>query len=314
MAEEHIEQELVSLSDFLDSVSEADTPYDTWGGRRSHLRQKLGIPVTIQRIGKGGELESPRTEWLQDLSSSGIGLISKYPYEPREIVQVTMCVNGVTWSDRMSVVHRTQSLAGYRFGLTLLDPPKTDDRARKLGSRIGSELATIETSRLMRMKDEITRAVRAYSLARRSLGLLGTSVRRQVTTAIETIANFATAAIDPQQADERRGEPRVPSKCCVSIVVHSVPRWRLIPARVVDISRSGVRVTIPLELDRDMIETELAGPTTFCKGMAVIVGLGSDPDVVWVPAEVVRWTKPDHQTQDICIEFVTPASLRAFGC
>jgi hypothetical protein len=306
------------LSDLLHQIeSEKDMPTDTWLGKRSHPRRILGVPVRVQVISDEG-LGPPSTHWLLNISEAGMCLTSHCAFEEGLALWVEFQVNGQSWGGRMRVVHRTPLAGTYRLGLVLEEPSDevsaTSSGLRRTGRPGHHEVAREkrrkqqETLWLDTVRTEIRKASQAHRLARRTWGLLGVSVKQQIRKAVEQLAEGPALP----EANLQRKTPRLPAGGDARIVFQIGGRWRQLPARLLDVSRGGVRVVVPAEVDSEAAEWELLGRIDLCPGMTLVVGLEVDSETLWIPAEVVRCEQPRGDVRDLGLQFNTPKSLRAF--
>jgi hypothetical protein len=213
----------------------------------------------------------------------------------------------------MTVIHSTGTISGFKIGLTLKDQPQPSINSSLVEATESVHGLPDPTKRLRKTyreqtwldkaKDDIRRATKAYYLARRTWGLLGVSVQKQVQKVVNELPGEPTPAVQ----DERRKSQRRNTNASAYLVVHSTARWRQFPARVVDVSHFGLKAEVVLGQD-DAVEREFS----FCKGMVVVIGLGADPDTLWVPAEIVRSQELKGGVVQLGIQFNTPKSVEAF--
>lgn len=265
---------------------------------------RLVIPVTIRSVDGVAPADRDRPS-LQSASETGLVLSSRAPFGIGQILAIELCVNNTVWQDKLRVCRCESSGAGYHITLespaTPASTPRRDDGndpTRKF-QRLVRERAW-----LAQAKEDIKKATGAYLLARRSLGLLGGSVRKQISKAVAAMPGAPSAG----NSDERRRHERRHTGGDTYIVLHSVKQWRLIAAQIVDVSEGGLRMAVPSRGD-----AASEGGEELANGTAVVVGLGAEPSTLWVPAEVVR-VEPDRGgVRHIGLQFITPKSLEALG-
>ncbi len=318
-------QPVERLVEVIDSVaSEQELPTDVWTGKRGYPRRTLIVPITIRIIEQDGSLGPATTQWLQNISESGISITSHHKFDEDQILHVEICVNGTMWGGEMRVVHCTGTVSGYKFGLELKDPlpaqstPSPTPWPVELERRKQPRILPDPTHRFRRAqrthtwleqaKAEIRKATRAYNLARRTWGLLGVSIQKQIKKVIEQFPGQLAPAV----ANERRKLQRHRTNVDAHLVVHSSAQWRQFPARIVDISEGGLKVEVNFQSSEDPAEWELHGEFSFYVGMAIVVGLGAEPNTLWVPAEVVRCGQSDGELQHLGVKFNTEKALEAF--
>lgn len=273
-------------------------------------QRSLLIPVSVRFWDCPGPGDS-YAHWLDDVSESGIGISSDYPFLEGQVVAVELCVNNTIWQDCMRIVHAGRTANGYRFDLESEDPANVTtgssahprelpDPTRQLQQKAR------ERAWLAQAKEDIRKATRAYLLARKSWGLLGTSVKKQIAKAIQTMPGTARPTIE---GCRRRHERRAVSGDTY-LVVHGVHQWKIVAAHVVDVSIGGLRMAVPMRVEENRSNGE---GFHFEVGTPVVVGLGSEPNTLWVPAEIVRVEEPSGGLRYLGLQFITPRSLEAFS-
>jgi hypothetical protein len=275
-------------------------------------QRSLLIPVSVRFWDSPGPGDS-YAHWLDDVSESGIGISSDYPFLEGQVLAVELCVNNTIWQDCMRIVHAGRTANGYRFDLESVDDPSGMALSNPATTR-GLPDPTRQLQRkarerawLAQAKEDIRKATRAYLLARRSWGLLGTSVKKQIASAIQTMPGTVKPTID---GCRRRHERRTVSGDTY-LVIHGVHQWKIVAAHVVDVSTGGLRMAVPVTVE----ENRPNGGTGFQfeVGTPVVVGLGSEPNTLWVPAEIVRVEDPCGGLRHLGLQFITPKSLEAFS-
>jgi hypothetical protein len=316
---EPIASKLETLHSFVDAAELAGPPpLDRWNGKRSGPRRTLVVPVWVRTLPES-VADPGRMCRLRDVTDWGVGLRSQVPYQLRQNVWIELRVNNATWSGAMQVVHCTQTIGGYTVGLVMAgftDPKDRCDADSKAAPRpdaTGDPTSQLrETLRerewLVQAKAEIREAIRAYHLARRSWGLLGTSIRREIRRVVSNLPG----TVDTEK-DTRRAHPRTQGAMDVQIVFCSHETWRRIPARLADASEGGVGLVLPYELIRDPAERERTGGFKAHAGMTIILGLGSEPNTLWVPAEIIHCQQPVGDLIRVGAQFLTSRSLAIFG-
>jgi hypothetical protein len=289
--------DLMSGVGCLERLDEDATVAEQRGGRR----RNLSIPVWI-RIITGADLGPAQARQLTDISPNGLGFLSKVPIETGRYLVVELCINNVTWNGAMLVTHCTELAGGYKIGLVV-----EDSAAPSAPTKEGRRPHT--TNNLAKLQEEIPKAMRAYRQARLSWGLLGTPLRNNVA---RVIANLPPVN-DGYKGKCQRRHRRRKLKGDVHLVVPTYYGGKWLRAQVMDISEGGAGLCLPLTLATDHIERELAGEFKICAHMAVIVGIGSEPNTVWLPAEITHCSKPKGAAMRIGVQFNTPDAQKAFG-
>jgi len=272
--------------------------------RRRAPRRKLHVPVWV-RVVIGNHLSPAQARQLVDISASGLGIVSKVSYELGQVMMIELCVNNITWSGLMKVVHCSETAGGYKVGLTTITAHVGDARhPEQLVGRRPSDATTLK-----QLQEEIPKAMRAYRQARASWGLLGTPVQKNI---MRVIANLEPIE-ENRPKDTERKHRRLQMKGDVHLVVPTYYGGKWLRAQIQDISEGGAGLLLPFNLTPDDIERELAGHFRIAPGVPVIVGIGTSPNTVWLPAEITRCEKPENGTTRIGVAFNTPASREAFG-
>lgn len=273
--------------------------------RRRAPRRKLSIPVWI-RMMAGTTLSPAQARQLLDISATGLGITSKARYRVGQTMMVELCINNTSWSGPMKVVHCSEHAGGYKIGLTVMKGlPKgvaeaaIDNTGRKPSS----------TANLRQLQEEIPKAMRAYRQARVSWGVLGTPIKKNIARIIAQL----DPVTDDFQGPSQRKHCRMEIEGDVHLVVPTYYGGKWLRARILDISEGGAGLSIPFNLTADDIERELSGELRIATKVPVIVGIGNEPHIIWLPAEITRCGKPEDGAIRIGVAFNTPAAQAAFG-
>jgi len=310
MPSEAVRQAAGSLQDLIGGFPDmAKFERDAWLGKRGSPRYKLSVPVWIRPLTEAGPGPAHPYE-LRDISDTGIGLTSELRFEPQQRLQVDLCVNNIGWSSRMVVAHCTEAISGYNVGLELSEapPPKTAPPVVEEPLERPRRLQNLE-----QVKEEICKAMRAYHLARVSWGLLGTPVKKRVLRVIEELLPASAELSGEKDEGGWRKHRRLGMEGDVHLVIPLHYGWKWLRARINDVSQDGAGLSIPFDLIDNSVERELAGEFKICPEMTVIVGLGAEPDTIWVPAEVVHGSGPKDGAVHIGVQFNTAGAQKAFG-
>ena len=273
-------------------------------GQRSSSRFMVFLPVYVRTPSESGIGEAHGYQ-LIDISPSGLGFTSDHPFEPGYSVLVELCANNTHWNGRMQVVHCTETVSGYQVGCKVVDSPPSqnslpsddDYPARQRGS-----------TSLQDLRDEVYRAMRAYCLARRTWGLLGASVKKNVRKVIAGLPPLPTEA----PRDCRRKHQRLRMEGDVHLVLGLDSGWRRMRPRIVDASRDGVGLLFPLDRVDDQVEQELVGEFKIRAGIPALVGFGAGPNTLWVPVRIVNCVVNNDCMLRVGAEFNAEAALDAF--
>jgi len=287
---------------------------DTWKGKRISPRRILPAPVWLRRLGQAASDPGMRC-FLWDISADGVSLRSLAAWQPGEYAWVDLAFRGTLWSGEMRVVHCTRMVSGYRVGLeaTQREGPAVDPCAGVFDG-IGAEAASDPTRPLRaslheraweKAQHEVREALRSYRRARRSWGLLGKDVNREIDRMLRGLPGEAMDAGE----DTRRKWPRVRTRDDIRVFAAD---WRRLRACMLDVSQGGAGLTFPRELVEDPIERALRGEYRLRPGMAVMLGLGAGPETLWVPATFVYCRPLGDETIRAGVAFVTSRPLEAF--
>jgi len=286
------------------SVTTAEAAVATVERRRSP-RRKLSIPVWI-RIVSGASLSPAQARQLMDISPIGLGITSKARYRQGQQVSVELCINNTTWSGLMKVVHCTEMAGAYKVGLTVNNEasdvggePGEDNRGRRPSS----------AANLAQLQEQIPKAMRAYRQARVSWGLLGTPIKNN----IKRIVSGLSPVKDSYKGPTHRKHRRMHVAGDVHLVVPTYYGGKWLRAQILDISEGGAGLSVPFSLASDDVERELAGNFRIAPKVPVIVGIGSEPHTIWLPAEITHCSRPDEGAIRVGVEFNTLAAQAAFG-
>ncbi|MGB9624601.1 MAG: PilZ domain-containing protein [Phycisphaerae bacterium] len=287
---------------------------DTWNGKRISPRRILLAPVWLRRPGQADSEAGTRC-FLWDISADGVSIRSLAAWKPGERVWVDLAFRGTLWSGAMRVVHCTRMVSGYRVGLevTRREGPAMAPCAG-IFEGIGADAASDPTQPLRaslhdraweKARDEVREALRSYRRARRSWGLLGKDVNREIARVLRGLPGEAMNAGE----NKRRRWPRVRTSGNIRVFAAD---WRRLCAGILDVSQGGAGLTFPYELVEDPVERALRGEYRLRPGMAVMVGLGAGPETLWVPATLVYCRPPAGETIRAGVAFVTSQPLEAF--
>ena len=89
--------------------------------------------------------------------------------------------------------------------------------------------------------------------------------------------------------------------------------WRQTPVRIVDVSQEGIGLLLPTALVDDPVERQMVGEVQVHVGMILIIGLGSEPQRLWIPGEVMNCSPMKDGRIRSGIQFATPASQEMFN-
>jgi hypothetical protein len=262
------------------------------------------IPFKMQILTDTGA-GPPFTATLRDISETGLGLTSQISLSTGVAVSVEVCVNNLTWKGRMKVVHCTATISGHKVGLELAErPPMQSPRTREEEAveRLRDEIA------LERTKTQIVTAIRAYQLAHRTWGFLGTALKKRMRHVLTTLAPDIEAEAGPSG----RKEPRLAMTGDVHVVVPVCYGWKWMAASIVDVSESGVQVVFNRDGLTDPKERELTGEFDLKPGTPMIVGIGMQPDTLWVPARILHCEEAEQSMVRVGATFVKDHELMDF--
>ena len=271
---------------------------------RSSPRHRLAVPVWISEITADGAAGVCGYQ-LEDISGSGLGIVATRPFTPGRIVLANLTANNTMWNGRTRVVHCTERGTDYKIGLALIDTSILQSPFEEAETNEPSDKCTT----LDRLKDDIGKAMRAYRLARRTWGLLGVAVKEQIRGIIRELGPLPVDKDD----NPRPGTPRAAVDGDVHVIVPTNLGWKWLPAWIANISEGGAGLFIPFEFIYDEVENELAGEFRLESGMAILIGVGAEPGVLWLPAEIAHRAGSSVNVMRVGVAFNTPNAQEAFG-
>lgn len=302
----------VTLADLVASAgTECLELTDRWLGKRRDPRVALSIPVWVRFPAPDG-FGPPCRFTLRDVSRRGIGLYAHLAFPCDQTVHVDLNVNDLAWSGRMCVRHCTETIGGFKVGLELIGdvpepalpkPPPTNAPAAPPADPF-KRRATLQ-----QLKTEVRKAVRAYRLAQSSWGLLGIGVRQRIRRIVERQAK----SIPTGPKDCQRRQPRVALDTGTRVIVPMSHSWHEVPAQILDVSVDGVTLVMSSQIVTDPIERELTGDLDVRVGMTLLVGLGYEPDRLWIPGEVLHSQDAGPNRVRVGVQFVTPSAMKLIG-
>ncbi len=290
--------------DGVKSLTTTETALTT-AERRRAPRRKLSIPVWI-RIVSGANVSPAQARQLVDISPTGLGIMSKVRYRLGQQMSVDLCINNTTWSGLMKVVHCTETAGAYKVGLSV------NGDASDIATEAGEEnrgRRPSSAANLTQLQEQIPKAMRAYRQARVSWGLLGTPIKNN----IKRLINNLSPVKDNYKGPTQRKHRRMGVTGDVHLVVPTYYGGKWLRAQILDISEGGAGLSVPFSLSSDDVERELAGDFRIAPKVPVIVGIGSEPQTIWLPAEITHCSRPDEGAIRVGVEFNTPAAQAAFG-
>lgn len=282
MAIEETINNVDSLFEVMESLAE-DQREELRPGeyKRKVSRCRLAIPIRMRLVTEQGPGPAFNAE-LRDISENGLGVHFHMNLTADQLVDVELCINNIAWEGRMRIVHCTRTLNGYKIGLYNADPKMPPKQQRSADDALVRRLRNSVS--LQQMRSEIKTAMRAYSLAYKSYGLLGSNVKKKIRQVLGAMPTPTTQEMDGSP----RRTVRYEMQGDVHLVVPTSGHWRWIQARVVDVSEGGVGLRVDAESLNDPVEAQLSGEFKFSNNMFTIIGLGTAPNILWVPARLVH--------------------------
>jgi hypothetical protein len=273
----------------------------------------LSIPVQVSITADDGGVAT-HTHTMRDISGAGIGIYTYRPIPVDEVVAVSLALNGLVWSGPMRVQHCTETVGGFKVGLRSMGESEpsaeSESHFRPNDNARPAQRSIMEPAAMSEIRDEIRKTVRAYHLARSSWGLLGIGIRLQIRRTIRTLAGSCV----PEPAGSKRKRPRSPANTDTRVIFRAYHGWRQATAWIMDVSEDGVGLAMPYDLlDDDSVEQELVGDLHVRVGMSMIIGLGCEPQRLWIPGEVVYCSEPTDRQVCAGVQFATPGSLQIFS-
>lgn len=314
-----LDSQVENLRDLIDRSGLRDDLPDARSDQGTAPRKELKVPIWVRPAVAGPGAPGFCGHSMIDISDTGVGFLSRRSYEVGQHVFVEICVNGVTWTGEMSVAHCTEEVPAYRIGLRQLSRVPTAvtlfQETRRASDQPTDALDVLrknvrEQSSLSVLKTEVRKAMRAYQLARSTWGLLGTSVRKQIQRVISGLPESGETQSDDNL---NRQHARCSMAADARLVVELAHGWRQVPIRTLDVSEGGIGFLMPPDFSLDTVERELSGDVQLRKGTAVIIGLGAEPETLWVPAEVMHCQGGPRGLMRVGAQFATPGSLKVFG-
>ncbi len=301
---QQVQGPLQEVFDGVDSIAATQTVM-TAEEQRLSPRRNLSIPVWIRVV--GGAPGSPaQSRQLVNMSLSGLGISSKTRYRQGQQVSVDVCVNNTTWSGLMKVVHCTEEAGAYKVGLSANTEPASVE-ADAGEDNLGRNSSTVAD--LRPLQEQIPMAMRAYRQARVSWGLLGTPIKKNIRRIIRSLSPIE----DNYKGPSRRRHRRMYLTGDVHLLVPTYYEGKWLRPRILDIGEGGVGLSVPYTLSNDDIERELTGDFRIAPQVPVIVGIGNNPQTIWLPAQITYCSGPDEGAMRVGVEFNTRAPRAAFG-
>jgi len=292
-----------SLLDLVDTVRHLDEVIkDRWQGKRVLPRHALAVPIRVREITDAGT--GPAWDYLlRDVSESGIGFTSKFDFKPEQLLMVELYLNNASWRGRMRVRHSTQTIGGYKVGLTLEELPSHEESPPALAEEERTDGQDWPGPRklvtLNEAKAEIDKTTSAYRLARLTWGGLGRSARKEIR---DVVAGLPPAPFE-LTGECRRKDLRRLMEDDVQVLVQTNAGGKVVRAEIIDVSEGGVGLDLFLESLNGATEQSLAGPFKLSRDTRFIVGFGSRPNRVWLSARIVRSDEPRDGRVRIGIRF-----------
>jgi hypothetical protein len=275
-------------------------------GKRSTPRFPLVIPVSVRAIKEDGP--GPETTCrLWDISATGMCTTSYFRFEEGQRLLVELVIEDIGWCGEMRVMHCTQTISGYKIGLRLARPE--EKLAEDAIATSESRSARQDRDWLPQTREEVARSMKGYQRARQTWGLLGLSVRKLIRKAIHELPEV----VPEEETEGRRLYARFPADIDTHLILAAGYGWHRLAARIENISEGGMRLLLNEDVVQTGAEREMMGDCTVREGMPVMVGFGSEPDTVWVPAEIVRCEPPVEGMVRVGILFETPAAIEFFS-
>ena len=75
-----------------------------------------------------------------------------------------------------------------------------------------------------------------------------------------------------------------------------------------DVSQEGIGLLLPSGLVDDPVERQMVGELAAHVGMILIIGLGAEPQRLWIPGEVMNCSPAREGRVRAGVQFATPAS------
>jgi len=255
---------------------------------------------------------------IWDISGSGLCVVTSSKFDLGEETAVTFSVRDVVWTGLMEVVHCTQTLNGYKIGLRALEP----DEAPAPGTTIdvphsvqtvreitAFRRSSAEQEWIGMAKREIAQAMTSYRRARRTFGVFGVSINKRIRQMIDELPPPA----GERGAESQRKHRRLGTKIETFVVFSAYGDWRRLPAAFVDVSLGGLGLLVPHDLVTSQAEREMAGDWFVYSGMPIMVGMQTESETLWIPAEIVRVEEPSQDIVRAGVQFATPRAMEFFG-
>ncbi len=285
---------------------------DRWLGKRFDARTALSVPAWI-RLPADDEYGPTLQATIRDVSMSGLGLFANQAMRTDEVVLVRFSINDTCWSGPMRVRHCTETIGGYKIGLQAMEERsvRMEPKAQPAGTVNTGPFPAgdLRPASLARIKAEARKAAQAYHLARFSWGLLGSSIRHQIQRVINEMSTPSNYV--PPLGRRRKARNLVESG---TAIVFRMPHcWRQAPARIVDVSQEGIGLLLPNGLVDDPVERDMVGDLKPHVAMILIIGMGSGPQRLWIPGEVMNCSPAKDGRVRAGIQFATPTAQAMFN-
>jgi hypothetical protein len=218
-------------------------------------------------------------------------------------VVVELALNGMNWSGGMRVMHCTEMVTGYKIGLhvddvVLPDTGKAEEACKRRDL----------PQEVLAVKEQIAKSMRAYRLNESTWGLFGKSVRRKVAEVTKGLPEIEGTETEKCQ----RSQPRLQYDSGAYLLVPTYYGGKWLPAKVEDISKGGAGISMSPEIFKADIQRELMGDFRLDVSLPVLLGLGEEPDILWIPAEVAYSNRFSNGRVRAGLAFNTPKARKAF--
>lgn len=288
------------------------------GGQRIQLRDRLFLNVSVRE--QTDEGFGPAREYaLRDLSADGMSISSPHPMAVGRTLEVEGNINHCTWKGRLEVVHCTPLDDEYKVGMKLIEPLKATPPFREKRNTFFPDVARIGQSSvepaaescLEQVEIDLNRVRNAFLVAENTWEQLGRTARRLILKAAGELPRASSPR--PETETNQRRHPRQATSLDAGMVVMGSDNWHRLGIRVTNVSEGGLGGEIAKDQLNDDSAAQAGAQCAICVGLPVMMAFGSEPDTIWLPAEITHCDNNQADKIAFGVQFVTPMALQFFG-
>jgi hypothetical protein len=150
------------------------------------------------------------------------------------------------------------------------------------------------------MKEELHQVIRNHRLATLTMGLLGNSVEKRICTALKKLS-CSTSNNDDSLWQQRR--KNIMHNVTMFIPVSS--GWERLHPNMLHRKQGLISLMFTFDSINEQSEDVVSAVSNITPGTVVIIGLETEDDTLWAPAEITRCTNIKNEFTCFNIEFNT---------